>query len=130
MRPFRIGMLLVLMGIFSVSMYAQSKITFNINLKPQLEDSTFVPGRDNVQLTGSIYPLTSANPTYLIDSEPIDSIYSVTISFPNRVRNQTLTYNFEMLIDYQKRKESLPRNLLISLSEVELDALYFDAFAW
>lgn len=122
--------LIFLIGSSSVNVYAQSKVTFNINLKPQLEDSTFIPGRDLVQLVGSIRPINTARPTYLVDSEPVDSIYSVTVDFSSRYRNQTLTYNFELRVNFERRKETLPRTLLLSLREIELDPLYFDAFAW
>lgn len=109
---------------------ARQSVTFNVNMKPQLEDSTFVPGRDQLQLVGNVAPINSLRPFYLIDTEPIDSIYSVTINFSPRFRNQTITYNFEMTANYRKYTEVMERNLRLINNEVSLDALYFNAFAW
>ncbi|MFV1884475.1 MAG: hypothetical protein ACMZ7B_08310 [Balneola sp.] len=125
---------LLLLGVFSLfgssTIEARQQVTFNVNLKPQLEDSIFVPGRDQLQLVGNLQPINTARPYFLTDTEPIDSVYSVTITFPGRFRNQTLIYNFEMTVNYIKQKESLERRLLLRTGEVELDALYFNAFAW
>jgi hypothetical protein len=125
---------LLLLGAFSLlgasTVEARQRVTFNVNLKPQLEDSTFIPGRDQLQLVGNLQPINTARPYFLTDTEPIDSVYSVTINFPGRFRNQTLIYNFEMTINYFKQTESLERRLLLRTGEVELDALYFNAFAW
>lgn len=114
----------------SSTIEARQQVTFNVNLKPQLEDSIFIPGRDQLQLVGNLQPINTARPYFLTDTEPIDSVYSVTINFPGRFRNQTLVYNFEMTVNYIKQTESLERRLLLRTGEVELDALYFNAFAW
>lgn len=125
---------LLLLGAFSLigssTIEARQQVTFNVNLKPQLEDSIFVPGRDQLQLVGNLQPINTARPYFLTDTEPIDSVYSITINFPGRFRNQTLVYNFEMMVNYIKQTESLERRLLLRSGEVELDALYFNAFAW
>ncbi len=109
---------------------ARQSVTFNVNMKPQLEDSSFVPGRDQLQIVGNVPPINSLRPYYLIDSEPIDSVYSVTINFPSRFRNQTISYNFEMTANYRKYTEVMERSVRLLYNEVSLDALYFNAFAW
>lgn len=122
----------ILVGAFFItsnSVFAQ-KVTFNVNLKPQLEDSTFIPGRDQLKVVGSVQPINLATPYYLTDQEPIDSVYSVTINFSPRFRNQTVTYNFEMTVNYRKLTETLERELLLRQGEVSIDPLYFNAFAW
>ncbi len=115
--------------VFTIVAEAQS-VTFNVNLKPQLEDSSFVPGRDELKIVGDLYPLNTPTPYILFDEEPIDSVYSITVRFSSRFRNQTLTYNFEMLSNYVRLTEVLPRNLQLQGREVDLDAMYFNAFAW
>ncbi|MGB0346730.1 MAG: hypothetical protein ACPGGA_04545 [Balneolaceae bacterium] len=120
---------LLLVGSSSI-INAQTSITFNVNLKPQLEDSSFIPGRDNLKIVGDLYPINTPNPYYLVDEEPIDSIYSITIRFSSRFRNQMLTYNFEMMANYIRTVEVLPRSIQLQSREVELDPLYFNAFAW
>ncbi len=58
-----------------------TEITFNVHLKLQLKISTLVPSRDNIKSIGDLYPIYTSNPYYLLDEEPIDSIYSITIRF-------------------------------------------------
>ncbi len=129
MKVFKVCLITCALILSSNSVFAQ-KITFNVNLKPQLEDSTFIPGRDQLRVIGSAQPISLATPYYLTDQEPIDSVYSVTINFSPRYRNQTIVYNFEMTVNYRKIVEDLERQLLIQQGEVELDPLYFNAFAW
>ncbi len=114
----------------SSEIHARQQVTFNVNLKPQLEDSIFIPGRDQLQLVGDFQPINTARPYFLTDTEPVDSVYSVTINFPGRFRNRTLTYNFEMTINFIKQTEDLERQLQLPVGEMSLDALYFNAFAW
>ena len=114
----------------SAVLKAQTSITFNVNLKPQLEDSTFIPGRDQIKIVGDLQPINSATPYYLIDESPKDSIYSVTIRFSSRFRVQMLNYNFELLSNYIRFTEVMPRSVQLQGREVELDPLYFNAFAW
>lgn len=114
----------------SDSLIAQSSVTFNVNLKPQLEDSTFVPGRDKLEIIGDIRPLSMLRAFQLTDTEPVDSVYSVTLNFSTRFNRQTLTYNFIMTANDVKLTEVLERNLTLQNREVSLDALYFNAFAW
>lgn len=121
-------LLFLLLG--SGTAIAQSEITFSVNLKPQLEDSTFIPGRDQIKIVGDLYPINTPNPYYLFDEDPIDSVYSITVRFSSRFRNQTLTYNFEMISDYTRYTEVLPRSIQLQGREVELDPLYFNSFAW
>jgi len=116
--------------LFSSNAAFAQKVTFNVNLKPQLEDSTFIPGRDQLKVIGSVQPISLATPYYLTDQEPIDSVYSVTINFSPRYRNQTIIYNFEMTVNYRKIAEDLERELYLQQGESTLDALYFNAFAW
>ena len=107
-----------------------SEITFNVNLKPQLEDSIFVPGRDQIKIVGDLYPINTPNPYFLLDEEPIDSVYSITVRFSSRFRDQILTYNFEMMTNYIRNVEVLPRNIQLMGQDVQTDPLYFNAFAW
>lgn len=123
-------LLFVILG-FTTPIIAQStEVTFNLNLKPQLVDSTFIPGRDYVMVVGDLYPLKGINPFYLTDTSPVDSVYSITVRFPGRTMNQSLIFNFEMVLDQRKQKEMMPRSVLLSGGELKLDPLYFNSFAW
>lgn len=121
---------LVTIACSSLEAFARQQVTFNVNIKPQLKDSVFIPGRDQLRLVGNFQPINTARPYLLSDEEPIDSVYSVTINFPRRFRNQTLVYNYEMTINYVKRTEDLERELMLRQGDVELPPLFFNAFAW
>lgn len=114
---------------FSHQGQAQAQITFQLNLKPQLEDSVFIPGRDVVKLKGNTYPLTGSGIT-LVDASPKDSVYSVEVRFPGSANGNRISYNFVLETEPKTLKESMPRQLRLSRGKRELDALYFDSFAW
>jgi hypothetical protein len=120
----------IIIGVYSCTLLAQSTITFNLNLKPQIEDSIFVPGQDKVKLIGNQFPLSSYRTKELTDSAPIDSIYSVEISFSRTLVNKSLQYNFIMLTENGETKEQRPRVITIRNEDAVLDAIYFNAFAW
>ena len=130
MRLFKLFTVILLSGISSLAYAQSSEITFNVNLKPQLEDSTFVPGRDKLVLVGNLNPINGLTPYILSDATPKDSIYSIKVRFSPRFRNQILNFNFEMTTNGVKQTELMPRSVQLMGREVELDALYFNAFAW
>ncbi|MGN8226836.1 hypothetical protein [Gracilimonas sp. BCB1] len=114
----------------TITVQAQSKVTFNVNLTPMLKDSTFVPGRDYIRVTGNLSPI-STRPVRLHDSNPVDSIYTAEVRFSSRYSNSELEYNFEIVHPEGKKKtEQLPRKVRLSGRELELPPLYFNAFAW
>lgn len=114
---------------FAELSYAQSTVTFQVNLKPQLEDSVFIPGRDVVKLTGNTYPL-SGRGISLKDNAPKDSIYTVEVKFPGSADGKKVSYNYELNANERVIKESMPRLIQLRQGEFTLDALYFDTFAW
>ena len=125
------SLLILILFLISSNIVGQtSKITFSVNIKPQLVDSVFIPGRDQLKLVGDLYPINNSIPYYLIDEEPIDSVYSITIRFGSRFRNQLLNYNFEMMANYIKYTEVMPRTVQLQGRDVELYPIYFNAFAW
>jgi len=104
----------LLLTLISISGYSQSKITFNVNLKPQLEDSTFVPPNDFIEITGDLYPLGKNKRLRLRDSAPKDSIYTVEIRFPRRLNNQQLTYTYIMTTAKNgEEREMRPRSIVL-----------------
>ncbi len=73
---------------------AQVKVTFNLDLRAQIEDGSFIPGRDRAEVMGDIYPLTRSRNYQLRDLSPSDSVYSVEITFGRRFLNSELNYNY------------------------------------
>jgi hypothetical protein len=112
------------------SAYAQSSVTFQVNLKPQMEDSVFVPGRGDVaKISGDIYPLKNGG-VILKDESPKDSVYVAEVKFSRAYLGKKLNYNFLIETETQTIKESMPRALGIRSGDLTLDAFYFDSFAW
>jgi hypothetical protein len=73
---------------------AQVTVTFNLDLRMQIEDGSFVPGRDRAEVMGDIYPLTRSRNYQLRDLSPFDSVYTVEITFARRFMNNDLNYNY------------------------------------
>ncbi len=114
---------------FSVTAFAQTKVTFNINLKPMLLDSTFIPGQEFLEVKGDLRPFTRTTTFQMTDETPIDSVYSVTIEFPSRYNGQILTYNYVIKsLTKKERNEFLPRTLDLKGKEIVDPPYYFDSF--
>lgn len=128
---FRALLFLIFSLLISGSAFAQSKITFNVDMRSELEDSVFVPSRGDVlEIKGDFYPLNNPRGLVMVDDEPIDSVYSITVNFSSRYRNKSLTYNYFMTVNGQTRTEVLPRSLQLQGREIDLTPLYFNAFSW
>tara|TARA_R110001599_G_C11828144_1_gene617998 strand:- start:29 stop:418 length:390 start_codon:yes stop_codon:yes gene_type:complete len=113
----------------SAATSAQTKITFNINLKPMLLDSTFIPGQEFLEVKGDLRPFTRTTNFQMTDETPIDSVYSVTLEFPSRYNGQILTYNYVIKSLVNKdRNEFLPRTLDLKGKEIIDPPYYFDSF--
>lgn len=118
--------------VFGLTMHcnAQTTVIFNLNLKPQLEDSSFIPDRDILEVTGNLYPFGYNKNIKLEDLAPVDSIYTVEVNFSGAENNKTLEYNFLIRTEREEFKENRPRVLELHNGTIALDALYFNAFAW
>ena len=81
-------------GLTQSELMAQINVTFNLDLRMQIEDGSFIPGRDRAELMGDIYPLTRSRNYLLRDLSPFDSVYTVEITFGRRFMNQDLNYNY------------------------------------
>ena len=93
----RLASLLLLFGLFFTEFaHAQIEVSFNVNMKQDILDGYFDPTLDRLEITGDLYPLTRNRNYRLRDTEPIDSVYTVELTFPRRFLNQTLNYNFIM----------------------------------
>ena len=129
----KIGILLLLIFLFGTgSVFAQSKVTFKVNLKPLLKDSTVVPKRDDIYLKGNVFPLSSTKKVYMEDTAPVDSIYQVTVDFPYSAMGKQLDYNFFIYNPDKDKliKEHRSRQLKLQKGDRELKAIYFDSYVW
>ena len=113
----------------STTSFAQTKVTFNLNLKPMLLDSTFIPGQEFLEIKGDFSPFTRTTRFQMTDEAPLDSVYSVTLDFPRRYNGQTLTYNYVIRsLIARERNEFLPRTLDLKGKEIVDPPYYFDSF--
>lgn len=127
----RIFLFSLFMLIGSQQASAQSEITFNVNLKPMLEDSSFVPGQHTLLIKGNRAPLNFRTGMRMEDKAPADSIYSVTITFSRTITGRDLEYGFFIRQpNGRETAEDIPRTFNLPGRKVDLDALYFNSFAW
>src|SRR6056297_2585424 len=87
----------LLLSILLFTVAEAQTVTFNVNMKPMLEDSSFVPGQDVLRVTGNIYPLGPNQFVQLRDTSPRDSIFSAEVRFTNPQPNEVLEYTFQIL---------------------------------
>lgn len=129
-RLFSITVIFFTIAFFtSISASAQTKITFNVDMKPMLEDSSFIPGQDILRVKGDLQPFTRVTTFQLNDEQPIDSVYSVTINFPRRYTDQTLTFNyFIQTLNRGTLQESLPRYIELKGMEISHPPYVFNTF--
>ncbi|MGD8749352.1 MAG: hypothetical protein PVI44_12890 [Balneolaceae bacterium] len=85
-----------------------------------------------IYLKGNIFPLSNRKEVYLKNKAPIDSVYEATVSFPATANNEELEYNFFIYKSDKNevQKEQMSRHLKLRQGDRDLDALYFDSFAW
>ena len=114
---------------FTGAAAAQTQITFNIDMRPFMADSSFIPGRDVVEVKGNFYPLDS-RPLRLTDTSPKDSIFTAEVTFPSRYNNLTLQYNYELVLNGRRRTEDSPRGIVLNGRPTVLPPLHFNALAW
>jgi|AntRauTorckE6833_2_1112554.scaffolds.fasta_scaffold15626_2 hypothetical protein len=112
----------------TIFLYAQTTVTFNVNLRTMLKDSTFIPGQDVIQITGNVYPLDKRRGIELSDGTPADSVYSVEIDFPRRRNSQNLLYSFEVKKPYDSITENAPRSLNLVGEDQVLPPMIFNSF--
>lgn len=121
-------LLILLFSVINGYALAQATVTFNVDMKGLLADSLFVPGEDQLKLTGDIFPLGRGRDMLLKDTAPEDSIYSVEVSFFSRDAGDMLIYNYLIIRPESTEREIQPRQLLIPSGNTELTPIPFNAF--
>ena len=93
-------MLTIMLAFITVSMFAQIPVTFQVKMNAQIYRKLFTPGKDSLVMRGAFQ--TDAGDTTgnwagyffkLTDTEK-DSVYSITINFPNTSKDVTYEYKF------------------------------------
>ncbi|MEO1022469.1 MAG: hypothetical protein AAFW89_07980 [Bacteroidota bacterium] len=119
----------ILLSLTAYSVYGQTKVTFNVDLRPLIKQNKFNLATDQIQISGSFRPLSTSSWTRMLDRAPRDSVYSVTLNFPRRLNGQELLFNYRLYTEEDGiMREDLPRYLKLTGSELKLDALYFNHY--
>lgn len=126
--------ILLLVTIFSISgfnsLYAQTNVTFKVNIQYLTEDQSFDPERDQVELIGNRHPLSATRPLEMLQDEDDPDLFSVEVTFPSDMVNVQLEYQYRVQLNHRYHNEDLPRSLRIPSGDQTLDALHFNSYAW
>lgn len=122
----KILLIFLLIFIPTVFVNAQTTVVFNVDLRTVMNDSTFVPGEDDIHVKGNLYPLSPSMPVKMQDQAPIDSIYTVELRFPSQHDGKELNFNFEIAKKRRVIKEQVTRTLFLNGEKIELQTLGFN----
>lgn len=114
----------------SISANAQTDITFQIDLTHVFEGHEFDPERDRVELIGNRHPLSATQPLKMERDEEEPNLFKLTVTFPMRMENSQVEYQFRAFINNRYRNEDIPRSVRVTPEKRTLDALYFNSYAW
>jgi hypothetical protein len=117
---------------FSALSYAQTNVTFNLDMKYALENGLFNDFTNNLYLKGNISPLGENFGSFIemTDTAPVDSIYSVVVEFPAIYDNELLEYNFVIKRLLSTENEDKKRELTLSGDTEDLPAIKFNSYDW
>lgn len=109
--------------------WAQSKITFQVDMQDQITSGAFIPGSSTVAISGDQLPFSKTRRIKLKDTAPRDSIYTATVQFPSLTNGRELTYQYLIKKDYTPVKERNSRSYRITSENEVLPVVKFDEFA-
>ncbi|MBP3191911.1 hypothetical protein [Natronogracilivirga saccharolytica] len=109
---------------------AQTEITFQVNMQNHIDEGVFDPENHAVELTGDLGPLRISGSKALLPSESDSTIYKKEVAFPAHSVGRELQYRFQLNLNGRVEKEDNPRLLRIPDEDEELDALFFNSYAW
>lgn len=111
---------------------AQSTLTFEVNVADEITSGEFDPATDSVLLFGNKSPLSMVSGTSMTEGTVVDSVYTVTVSFPGSVVGENLQFRFGMVTTDSSWTENLdpPRKATLSSGERDLNLFYFDTPSW
>ncbi|MEO9887858.1 MAG: hypothetical protein ABJR05_05565 [Balneola sp.] len=117
---------------FSALSYAQTNVTFNIDMKYALQNGLFNEFTNNIYIKGNISPLSESSAGYIemTDTAPVDSIYSVVVEFPAIYDGELLEYNFVIKRLLSTEHEERKREITLSGEVEDLPDIKFNSFDW
>ena len=117
---------------FATYAQAQTKVTFQIDMKYALQNGLFNQYTQAVMLKGDKSPLGNGVLQHikLEDTAPIDSIYSAVVEFPSIYNDKMLEYNFVIKKLLSSEQEDRVRQITLNGGEMELPAINFNSYDW
>jgi hypothetical protein len=109
---------------------AQTTVTFNVDLRPMMKDSTFIPGQDFLQVNGNLYPFGLNRPVRMSDNTPKDSIFTAEVQFSRRFNNERLKYYFEIVKPDETLSESSNRFVHLNGQDIILPPVGFNSYVY
>lgn len=125
--------LLVALIILQNSAFAQSSVTFRVDIENYIKEGKFDPETDRVELFGDIMPLRN---TRAVVMEPEDEegsyIYTATVQFRSFDEGKTLNFRYRLVTERRIYNEDdiLPRSLTIRAGVMNLGADWFNLMAF
>lgn len=107
---------------------AQTSVTFNIDMKQMMQDSTFIPGQHVIQVNGNLFPFGPNRPVRMRDEQPKDSVFTAEVSFSRRFNEERLRFNFEIVKPVETIKERGPRSIVLNGQDITLPPAVFNSF--
>lgn len=112
----------------SAAVSAQTRLTFRIDMRPQMKDRTFLPGRHAVEVAGNRLPFSKTHTVALRDRPPVDSIYVATVHFPSLSNGKVLQYRFLIRADNTAVAERRYRIQRLRQQKAVLPIVRFNSF--
>lgn len=114
----------------SDQLFAQSDVTFQVDIMHLIDGHEFDPEEDRVELIGNRHPLSATRALKMERDEEEPTLFKLTVTFPMSMENSQLEYQFRAMINNRYRNEDIPRSLRITSDDQTLDSLYFNSYAW
>ncbi|MCC5913352.1 MAG: hypothetical protein JJU46_03150 [Balneolaceae bacterium] len=109
---------------------AQTNITFQVNLSYEIEQGIFDTEEHTVQLLGNTHPLSPSRTIEMEQDGDDPSLYIAQVSFSGISVGSNIQYSFRLDLGDRFMSEDIPRSFRMPETSTELDALYFNAYAW
>lgn len=107
---------------------AQTTVTFRIDMRVQMKDSTFISGDHSIELKGNLIPFSDIH-TISLHNASSDSIFATTVRFPSLVNEEILKYKYIIRTEDEIIKERRFRLLPLKGQEETLPIAGFNNFA-
>jgi hypothetical protein len=121
---------IVVLLLLPTALFGQINVTFQVNMSPQIKAGLFIPGSDSLAVIGNFQKdagdtVNWCGPAFKMNPKNLsDSIYSVTIPFPNDLSGMVYEYKFTK--DNWGLEEIASRSFILDSSAAPIPVSYFN----